>query len=152
MHQGAEGSESAMVLEGVICGHVQRVLTTGLSQTLCLLSLCQGGSGSALNDRASLGVNFSLVNVNAPEPCRKVVSTAIPLGAPSSSGRVISQFSSCRLSQWFVCMFSPHMQATSSPGELPLEFANVCVALENFLASRAINEGVLVACLAFVGA
>ena len=40
-----------------------------------------GGSGSALNDRVSLGVNFSPMNVNTPEPCRKVVRVAIPSGA-----------------------------------------------------------------------
>ena len=40
-----------------------------------------GGSGSASNDRVSLGMNFSPVNVNMPEPCRKVVRVAIPSGA-----------------------------------------------------------------------
>ena len=50
-----------------------------------------------------LGVNFSPVNLNTPEPCRKVVRSAIPLGVPSSSGRVIAQFSCCRLSWWFAC-------------------------------------------------
>ena len=59
------------------------------------------GSASALNDGAFLGVNFSPVKVNAPEPCRKVVSTAIPFGVPSSSGRAISRFSSCRFFRWF---------------------------------------------------
>ena len=42
MHCGAEGSESTMTLKGVICRHVQRVLTTGLSQTfahVCMTSV-----------------------------------------------------------------------------------------------------------------
>ena len=60
-----------------------------------------GGTASALNDGAFLGVNFSPVNVNAPEPCRKVVRAAIPLGVPRSSGRAISRFSSCRFFRWF---------------------------------------------------
>ena len=42
MHRGAEGSESAMALEGVICAHVRRVLATGLSRILRPLSLCRG--------------------------------------------------------------------------------------------------------------
>ena len=40
-----------------------------------------GGSGLALNDRVSLGMNFSPMNVNMPEPCRKVVRVAIQSGA-----------------------------------------------------------------------
>ena len=91
-----------------------------------------GGSDSALNEGASLGVNFSPVNVNRPEPCRKVVRVAIPSGMPSSSGRVISRFLSCRLSHCFLnglcacsicrCRLHPLWE------ELPLEFAHVCVA------------------------
>ena len=89
-----------------------------------------GGSGSASNEGVPLGVNFSPVNVNAPEPCRKVARAVIPSGVPSSSGRAISRFSFCKLlSRWFVyrghvlmmcsrvCRFSPHAQATPSPGQ-----------------------------------
>ena len=104
VHQGAEGSESAMALEGVICRHGGFSLLV-LARLFTLWVYVRGASGSTLNDRASLGVNFSPVNVNMPEPFRKVLRSVIPLGVPSSSVRVISWFLSCRLSWWFVCMF-----------------------------------------------
>jgi len=56
-----------------------------------------GGSASASKVGVYLGMGFSPVNVNAPDSWRKAVRAAIPLWVPSSSGRAISRFSSCRL-------------------------------------------------------
>ena len=118
-------------------------------------------SGGASNDGTFLGVNFSPVNVNVPEPCRKVVRAPIPLKVPSSSGRVISHvgfldglcacsydvFTSLQvLSADAGCILSGKNCLWNSPMYVWLGWH-----WRNFLTSGAINEGVLVACLAFVG-
>ena len=92
-------------------------------------------SGGGLNDGTFLGVNFSPVNVNVPEPCRKVVRAPIPLGVPSSSGWVISCVGS--LDGLCACSYDVFtgLQVLSGYAgyvllgeELPLEFTHVCVA------------------------
>ena len=83
VHRGAGGSESAMALKGgyprVRAGGSCYWPESDSSSSESML----GGSGSASNDGVPLGVNFSPVNVNAPEPCRKVERAVIPLGVLS---------------------------------------------------------------------
>ena len=75
------------------------------------------------------GMYLSLVNVNAPDSLRNLVRAVIPLGVPSSSGRVISLSSFWRFSWWSVyrahvlsmcsqvCRVSPHLHSTLFSGK-----------------------------------
>ena len=88
-----------------------------------------GGSGSSKNDGRLIGMYFSPVKVNAPESLMNLVSAAMPLGVPRSSGRASSRFSSRSLALWVsyhaqevmmcsqVCKVSPHSQLTLFSGK-----------------------------------
>ena len=78
----------------------ERACAVGSRDWILSESLSWGDSCSASDNGVFLGLYSSPVNVNAPESWRNAVRAAVPLGVPSSSGRAISRFLSCRLPQW----------------------------------------------------